>query len=100
MRRRARVDANQSAIVETLRAAGAKVEFLSPLGNGVPDLLVAFRGRWYVVEVKDGSLAPSRKKLTPFERAWHDQFSLQAPILTIHSSGEAYAVIILGKEPL
>ena len=77
MRRRARVDSNQASIVETLRGVGAKVEFLAPLGRGVPDLLVAFRGQWYVVEFKDGALAPSRRKLTSFERAWHDEFELE-----------------------
>ncbi len=93
MRRRARVDSNQALIVETLRGVGAKVEFLAPLGRGVPDLLVAFRGKWYVVEVKDGSLVPSRRKLTTFERAWHDEFSLQAQIDTIESAKDALEML-------
>ncbi len=48
MRRAARVDANQAAIVETLRAAGCVVWVL-----GLPvDLLVGKSGKTVLVEVK------------------------------------------------
>jgi hypothetical protein len=48
MRRAARVDANQAAIVEALRAAGCVVWVL-----GLPvDLLVGKNGRTVLVEVK------------------------------------------------
>lgn len=48
-----RVDKSQHAIVKALRAAGAFVEpRLSRVGGGVSDLLVAYRGAWYVLELK------------------------------------------------
>jgi hypothetical protein len=51
MRRAARVDANQEAIVSALRAAGAYVWIV-----GLPvDLLVGFKGHTYLVEVKTNS---------------------------------------------
>ena len=40
MRRAAKVDANQAAVVAALRAAGCGVVDLSAVGKGVPDLLV------------------------------------------------------------
>ena len=40
MRRAAKVDATQAAIVTALRAAGCKVLSLAACGKGVPDLLV------------------------------------------------------------
>lgn len=43
-------DANEKAIIVALQAAGAFVFQLS--GKGVPDLLVAYRGRWEPLEVK------------------------------------------------
>lgn len=56
MRYAARVDKNQSEIVAALRAAGAYVWIL-----GLPvDLLVGYRGKTILVEVKDGP----RKRLT------------------------------------
>lgn len=66
MRRAARIDANQTAIVEALRAAGATVRIVTQ-GNGLPDLLVGFRGVTLLLELKDGSKPPSARKLTKAE---------------------------------
>lgn len=52
MRRAARVDNTHKEIVEALRAVGASVTSLASLGHGVADLLVAYRHRWYAIEVK------------------------------------------------
>ncbi len=46
-------DANEGAIVEALRAVGARVQFLS--GDGAPDLLVFWRRLWYPLEVKSAT---------------------------------------------
>lgn len=59
MRRAARVDANQEAVVSALRAAGAYVWII-----GLPvDLLVGFRNNTYLMEVKVGP----RKRLTALQ---------------------------------
>jgi hypothetical protein len=60
MRRAARVDANQDAIVAALRAAGASVEVI---GKPV-DLLVGFRGINHVLECKDGAKSAGNRPLT------------------------------------
>ena len=52
MRRAARVDANQAAIVKALRKAGVSVLDLSMLGDGCPDLLCATTQRQELIEVK------------------------------------------------
>lgn len=49
-RRAARRDANEAEIIRALRAVGASVHQLS--GAGVPDLLVGYRGRTLLLEVK------------------------------------------------
>lgn len=66
MRRANRVDANQTQIVEALRACGAYVRIISQ-GEGIPDLLVGYRGYTLLLEVKDGRKPPSDRKLTPAE---------------------------------
>jgi hypothetical protein len=66
MRRAAKVDSNQSEIVAALRKVGAAVVITSQLKNAF-DLLVMYRSRIYIVEVKDGSLTPSARKLTDGE---------------------------------
>ena len=68
MRRAARTDANQSAIVDRLRSIGWSVHVTSALGGGFPDLVVA-RDRYTVlVEIKDGDKPASARKLTKDER--------------------------------
>lgn len=71
MRRAARVDANQAQIVSALEAAGAVVQSLAAIGQGVPDLLVAFRGNLFLLECKDGSKVPSKQRLTDKQVKWH-----------------------------
>ena len=59
LRRAARTDANQTEIVQALRKAGG---LWVPLGYPV-DGVAGFRGRWVMVEIKDGSKPPSRRRL-------------------------------------
>lgn len=76
IRRAARVDANQSEIVATLRAIGVNVTDLSGAGNGVPDLCCMWRGQTYWLEVKNGNKSPSRRKLTEEQVRFHDNARL------------------------
>ena len=73
MSRAKRVDANQSAIVSALRERGAFVQPLHIVGQGVPDLLVIYRGKIHVAEVKDGSKPKSARKLTEAEIEWQQE---------------------------
>jgi len=74
-RRAAKVDRNQSQIVAALRDIGASVEPIHALGGGVPDLLVGFRGRTLLMEVKtdDGRLTPQQVK---FHQSWRGQTAI------------------------
>ena len=74
MRRAARIDANQPEIVAYLRACGASVQPLHMVGGGCPDLACGYQGRTVLIEVKDGSQPPSRRKLTPDEQRWHEEW--------------------------
>lgn len=67
MRRAAKVDENQAGIVKALRAHGWSVLSLAPMGKGCPDLLVGCKGVNLLLEVKDGSKAPSKRRLTEDE---------------------------------
>jgi len=76
MIRAAKVDSNQPQIVKALRKLGATVLITSQLKNAF-DILVGYRSRLFIIEIKDGSLVPSKRKLsdgeikckTDFERA-------------------------------
>jgi hypothetical protein len=93
MRTAARVDANQSAIVKALRSAGAFVQQLHTIGDGCPDLLVGYRGKWHLIECKDGDKPPSARKLTPDEKEWHDKANRHAPVFIAENIEDALVVI-------
>lgn len=92
MRRAARIDSNHQAIVGTLRKVGATVQSLATVGNGTPDLLVGFRGRTFLFEVKDGARPPSQRKLTDMEASWHQRWR-GSDLYTVYSPGEALKII-------
>lgn len=79
MRRAARIDANHVAIVDALRAVGASVQTLS--AKGVPDLLVGWRGRNLLLEVKDCAKIPSQQRLTPDQQVWHAAWRGQVTVV-------------------
>ena len=73
MRRNAKVDVNQPEIVKALRKFGATVLITSQLKNCF-DILVGYNGINYIMEIKDGTLPPSKKRLTEgelkFKESW------------------------------
>lgn len=71
MRRAAKIDANHTQVVMALQAAGATVQSLAAVGQGVPDLLVGFQGKTLLMEVKDGQKPPSARRLTEQQITWH-----------------------------
>ena len=81
MRIKARVDANQVAVVKALRGIGASVRPLAQLGDGIPDLLVGRRGINLLLEVKDGTSKPSERKLTPAEQTFANTWAGQVRVV-------------------
>lgn len=87
----ARVDTNQKEIVKALRKIGATVQPLHSVGEGCPDLLVGYRGRNFLIEVKN--LDGLGNKKTPAQVEWHDEWRGQVDIVT--SSQEAITLVCL-----
>lgn len=94
--RYAKTDANQTEIVEALRAAGCFVQSLASVGKGCPDLMVGYGMAWHVFEVKDGNKPPSARKLTRDEQTWHDRARLFAPVHVVESAEQALAIVLNG----
>jgi len=80
MKKRGRVDANQKAVTSALRRIGCSVISLASVGDGCGDILVGFRKRNWLLEIKDGSKPPSKRKLTPdqviFHSTWQGQINI------------------------
>jgi hypothetical protein len=81
------VDGNQAAIVKALRAVGASVEPLHRVGAGCPDLLVGYRRKNLLLEVKDGPKAP----MTGDQVEWHETWRGQVAV--VRSVDDALAAI-------
>lgn len=93
MRKRGRTDGNQKKIVEHLRAAGCNVRVTSALGDGFCDA-VAYRpatGLLRLLEIKDDSQPPSKRKLTPKE----EEFAREFPVWVVNNVKEALAAMEL-----
>lgn len=86
-----RVDANQKALTEALRARGCSVQPIHEVGKGTPDLLVGYMGRNYLFEIKDGDKPFSRRQLTDDEREWHKRWKGQVNV--VHSIEEIWVIL-------
>jgi hypothetical protein len=82
---RGKVDGNQQAVIDALKAAGWQVLVLSAVGDGVPDLLGyhSIRGVWRLIEVKQrrGTLTKDQIK---FAYTW--------PVVIVRNEAEAMAL--------
>lgn len=94
MRRAARRDENEPAIVQALEAVGCTVTRLNE--RGVTDLLVGRNGTNYLMEVKDPSKPKRDQRLTPDQETWHGTWQGQKAV--VKSVTQALAVIGLYKD--
>ncbi len=91
MRQAARIDTNQNEIVQALRAVGASVAITSMVGHGFPDIVVGYRQRNYLIEIKDGSKPPSKRRLTSDEQEFFDLW--RGSVFVANNSDEALEII-------
>lgn len=89
-RRAAKRDANESPIVELFRKSGCTVARLS--GPGLPDLLCGVRGVTFLVEIKDGAKAKSRRQLTDAQEEWSRKWK-GGPVFVVDRLEQVGAVI-------
>jgi len=100
MRTAAKVDANQGEIVGYLRdIPGCKVAITSMVGGGFPDIVVAWMGKNYLFEIKDGNKPPSKQKLTPAEKKFHAMWQYAGQIDVVTCIEDCWRVMGIGTEP-
>lgn len=80
-------DANQAVIVAALEKIGALVHDMSLMGSGFPDLLVGYKGCFYLLEVKTGKRKLNKLQV-PFHKKWKGY-----SIFVVHSPKEALEVL-------
>ena len=92
MRRAAKTDASQSAIVERLREIGAWVRPTHQIGQGFPDLLVYARGRLFLIEVKEPG-----EKLNKLQAAFLEHCPCEVHVVR---TPEEAVLAAIGKEAM
>ena len=78
MRRKARVDNNQKELVNFAKQHGCTIAHLHTLGRGIPDLLIGYQGRNYLVEIKSSE----NGTLTNDEKTFFDSWRGDAAVIT------------------
>ena len=89
MRHKASLDANHTEIVAGLRHIGATVVDLAKVGKGCPDLLVGWRGKTYLMEIKTKT-GHMRATIEQFFRSWTG-----GHIAVVRSFDDAYNVLTM-----
>jgi len=89
MRDKASLDANHTEIVAQLRQIGATVVDLAKVGKGCPDLLVGWRGKTYLMEIKTKT-GHMRATQEQFFRSWTGGY-----IAVVRSFDDAYSVLTM-----
>jgi hypothetical protein len=74
VRTASRKDANHNEIKKALEKVGAYVIDTHQLKNAF-DMIVNFRGKSYIVEIKDGKKSPSARKLSEGEQICADKLN-------------------------
>lgn len=67
------------------------------MGDGFPDLVVGVRGVNLLAEVKDGTLVPSRQRLTADEYEWHSTWTGSAAV--VRSVNDALELVRAVPDP-
>lgn len=89
-RRAARVDANQTPIVDAFRDLGCSVKIVSQL-KGFCDVVVGKHQINVLVEIKDGDKVPSKRKLTKDSKDFFETWKGWAVV--VKSVDEAIALV-------
>ena len=86
-----RIDENQPFVVEYLRRRGISVEPIHTLGKGRPDIMVGFKGRNLLFELKNPDQPPSKRQLTKDEKEFADHWKGQ--IDTVETVSEIIEIL-------
>lgn len=87
-----RVDKNQKDIMDALTQVGASVWDLSMVGRGCPDLIIAYQGKDYLIEVKNPENAYGRKGFNKNQQKFVDEWR-GGKIYLVRSVEDALKVI-------
>lgn len=87
-----KTDANQKDIMDKLRLIPHLSVFSTHIiGKGFPDIIIGYKGKNYMVEIKDGAKWKSQQKLTTDELLFHMKWKGQ--ICTCNSFEQVWELL-------
>jgi hypothetical protein len=90
--RKRKVDVNQPELVDQIRQIpGVSVRHTHMVGAGFVDLVVGFRGKNFLLELKNPDMPPSKRKLTPDEEKFFKEWTGQVAI--VHNLEDVLKII-------
>lgn len=92
--KRGKPDTNQKEIVDGLRKIGASVKIVNNI-DGFVDIIVGFRSKNYLIEIKDGEKPKSQQRLTEAEKKF--QLHWAGQVATVTSVLESIELITENK---
>lgn len=77
-----RIDSNQPVLVAQMRKIpGVTVKHTHMVGDGFTDVVIGFRRKNYLLEIKDPSKPPSARRLTEDEKKFHEEWTGQIDVV-------------------
>ena len=93
-----KLDANHTEIISALKGVyGVTVADTAGVGHGFPDIVVGYRGKNFLIEIKDGAKPPSDRKLTPSQSIFHGRWRGQVAVVT--NVDEALTLVLWKLQP-
>lgn len=75
-----KTDRNHKEIIDKCRTLGLSVFSTHTIGKGFPDIVVGYKKKNYLIEIKDGEKSPSQRKLTKDEVIFFENWNGQVDI--------------------
>lgn len=91
MRKRASKDDNHDTVALAFQRVGAAVIHTHMFGQGFPDMLVCFRGRVYMIEVKNPQSVYGRKGLNELQQRLRNE---GWPLCVVRTEDDAMQLIL------
>lgn len=74
-------DGNHAELVSQLLGVGYSVADTADVGHGFPDIVVGAHGNCYLFEIKNPEQPPSKRRLTPDEQKFRDDWRGQYDVV-------------------
>lgn len=96
MHRTRKVDSNQAELVKQIRKIpGVSVLHIHVVGKGAPDVIIGYKGKNFLAEIKDPGKFKSQRKLTEDEEKFRNSWCGQ--VQTVETFDDVIRILKLSE---